>query len=126
MPLHRFHYQENIDTRSPLGQALFTIVSAVAQLERDLIRERVRVGLRNASAKGKKFGRPRAQVDAKKVAALRADGLSWSQVCEESHDKQGNRSAGLLRLAQSPVRIGRAKCLILRNHNAEPGACPQT
>ena len=34
-------YQENIDTTSPLGQALFTIVSAVAQLERDLIRERV-------------------------------------------------------------------------------------
>src|ERR1019366_174828 len=40
-------YQENIDTTSPLGQALFTIVSAVAQLERDLIRERVRAGLRN-------------------------------------------------------------------------------
>jgi DNA invertase Pin-like site-specific DNA recombinase len=34
-------YKENTDTSSPLGQALFTIVSAVAQLERDLIRERV-------------------------------------------------------------------------------------
>lgn len=43
-------YQENIDTTSPLGQALFTIVSAVAQLERDLIRERVSAGLRNARA----------------------------------------------------------------------------
>lgn len=50
-------YQENIDTTSPLGQALFTIVSAVAQLERDLIRGRVRAGLRNARAKGKRFGR---------------------------------------------------------------------
>jgi DNA invertase Pin-like site-specific DNA recombinase len=39
-------YQENIDTTSPLGQALFTIVSAVAQLERDLIRERVSAGIR--------------------------------------------------------------------------------
>lgn len=38
-------YQENIDTTSPLGQALFTIVSAVAQLERDLIRERVSAGI---------------------------------------------------------------------------------
>ena len=38
-------YQENIDTSSPLGQALFTIVSAVAQLERDLIRERVNAGI---------------------------------------------------------------------------------
>jgi len=69
-------YQENIDTTSPLGQALFTIVSAVAQLERDLIRERVRAGLRNARAKGKVFGRPRAQVDADRVAALRREGFS--------------------------------------------------
>jgi DNA invertase Pin-like site-specific DNA recombinase len=74
-------YQENIDTTSPLGQALFTIVSAVAQLERDLIRERVRAGLRNARAKGKQFGRPRAQVDAVSVATLRREGLSWSEVC---------------------------------------------
>ena len=43
-------YQENIDTSSPLGHALFTIVSAVAQLERDLIRERVSAGIRNARA----------------------------------------------------------------------------
>jgi len=53
-------------------------VSAVAQLERDLIRERVRAGLRNARAKGKKFARPRVEIDAVKVAALRRDGLSWS------------------------------------------------
>jgi len=42
-------YNENVDTSSPLGQALFTIISAVAQLERDLIRERVSAGIRNAS-----------------------------------------------------------------------------
>src|SRR6266436_4436064 len=48
-------YQENIDTSSSLGQALFTIVSAVAQLERDLIRERVSAGIRNARANGKKL-----------------------------------------------------------------------
>ena len=46
-------YQENIDTTSPLGQAVFTIVAAVATLERDLIRDRVRAGLRNARVKGK-------------------------------------------------------------------------
>src|SRR6266446_3738195 len=57
-------YQENIDTTSPLGQAVFTIVAAVATLERDLIRQRVRAGLRNARAKGKRLGRPRAIVDA--------------------------------------------------------------
>jgi len=58
-------YQENIDTSSPLGQALFTIVSAVAQLERDLIRERVTAGIRNARANGKQLGRPRRIVKPK-------------------------------------------------------------
>jgi putative DNA-invertase from lambdoid prophage Rac len=46
-----------------LGQALFTIVSAVAQLERDLIRERVSAGIRNARESGKKLGRPMRVVD---------------------------------------------------------------
>jgi DNA invertase Pin-like site-specific DNA recombinase len=49
-------YQENIDTASPIGQALFTIVAAVAQLERDLIKERISAGIRNARACGKQLG----------------------------------------------------------------------
>src|SRR6202453_3604534 len=56
-------YQENIDTSSALGQALFTIVSPVSQLERDLIRERVTAAMRNARANGKKLGRPKSAVD---------------------------------------------------------------
>src|SRR5258708_16758799 len=55
-------YQENVDTSTPLGQALFTIVSAGAQLERDLIRERLSAGVRQAKASGKRFGRPRRTV----------------------------------------------------------------
>jgi len=50
-------YQENIDTSSPLGSAIFTIISAVAQLERDIIAERVKAGLRRAKENGKKLGR---------------------------------------------------------------------
>jgi DNA invertase Pin-like site-specific DNA recombinase len=96
-------FQENIDTTSPLGQALFTIVSAVAQLERDLIRERVRAGLRNARAKGKKFGRPRAQVDALRVAALRAEGLSWSQVCERLNLSKGTAQRAFYTLPNYPL-----------------------
>jgi DNA invertase Pin-like site-specific DNA recombinase len=95
-------YQENIDTTSPLGQAIFTIVSAVAQLERDLIRERVRAGLRNARAKGKKFGRPHAQVDALRVAALRAEGLSWSQVCERLNVSKGTAQRAFYGLPNHP------------------------
>src|SRR5712672_4140860 len=64
-------YQENVDTSSALGQALFTIVSAVAQLERDLIRERVSAGVRNARACGKQLGRPRRIVNADELLRLK-------------------------------------------------------
>ncbi len=76
-------YQENIDTSSPLGSAIFTIISAVAQLERDIIAERVKAGLRRARENGKKLGRPRVTVDADKIAALRAQGHSWREIAEE-------------------------------------------
>ena len=75
-----FSYQENIDTSSPLGQALFTIVSAVAQLERDLIRERVSAGVRNARARGKQFGRPRRNVNQDELRRLRSEGASLRQI----------------------------------------------
>src|SRR5437899_9416244 len=55
--------REQIDTGSPLGQAVFTIIAAIAQLERSLIAERVRAGLRRARAEGKRLGRPPLQVD---------------------------------------------------------------
>ena len=73
-------YQENIDTSSALGQALFTIVSAVAQLERDLIRERVNAGIRNARANGKKLGRPKSSVDRQRILELKASGNSLRQI----------------------------------------------
>ncbi len=76
-------YQENIDTSSPLGQALFTIVSAVAQLERDLIRERVSAGVRNARAKGKQFGRPRRIVNQDEIRRLRSEGASLRQIASK-------------------------------------------
>jgi DNA invertase Pin-like site-specific DNA recombinase len=73
-------YQENIDTNSPLGQALFTIVSAVAQLERDLIRERVVAGIRNARANGRQLGRPRRIVSHEHILQLRKEGNSIRQI----------------------------------------------
>ena len=59
---------------------VFTVLGAVAELERSLIAERVRAGVRNARAKGKKLGRPRVIVDATQVAALRAQGASWPTI----------------------------------------------
>jgi DNA invertase Pin-like site-specific DNA recombinase len=76
-------YQENIDTSSPLGQALFTIVSAVAQLERDLIRERVSAGIRNARENGKRLGRPKSTVDRAAILKFKAEGHSLRQIAEK-------------------------------------------
>jgi DNA invertase Pin-like site-specific DNA recombinase len=67
---------EQLDTTTPTGKMVFTILGAVAELERSLIVERVRAGLRNAKAKGKKLGRPRVTVDAAKVASMRSQGAS--------------------------------------------------
>ncbi len=75
-------YQENIDTSSPLGSAIFTIISAVAQLERDIIAERVKAGLRRAKENGKKLGRPRATVDTEKIHSLRSKGLSLRAIAK--------------------------------------------
>ena len=47
-------FTENIDTSSPLGQAMFTLISAMAQIERDLIVERIKSGMDNAKKNGKK------------------------------------------------------------------------
>lgn len=54
--------REQIDTASPLGQAVFTIIAAIAQLERSIIVERVKAGFRRARAEGKQLGRPRVVV----------------------------------------------------------------
>ncbi len=49
---------EQVDTSTPTGKMVFTILGAVAELERSLIVDRVRAGMRNARAKGKRIGRP--------------------------------------------------------------------
>jgi DNA invertase Pin-like site-specific DNA recombinase len=76
-------YQENIQTDSPIGQALFVIIAAVAQLERDLICERVTAGIRNARANGKRLGRPRQYVDPDRIRELQASGLSLRQIAAQ-------------------------------------------
>ncbi len=76
-------YQENIDTSSPLGSAIFTIISAVAQLERDIIAERVKAGLRRARENGKKLGRPRIKVSENQLLMLSESGLSIRQIARQ-------------------------------------------
>ncbi len=60
---------------------MFTVLGAVAELERSLIAERVKAGLRNARAKGKRLGRLGVAMDATRVARLRAQGASCFSKC---------------------------------------------
>src|SRR5215469_2014777 len=71
---------EQIDTSTPTGKMVFTVLGAVAELERSLIAERVRAGIRNARAKGRRLGRPRVALDAHRIARLRREGASWRAV----------------------------------------------
>jgi DNA invertase Pin-like site-specific DNA recombinase len=56
--IHFVSLSESMDTSTPAGKMVFTVLGAVAELERSLIAERVRAGMRNARAKGKRIGRP--------------------------------------------------------------------
>ncbi len=71
---------EQVDTSTPMGKMVFTVLGAVAELERSLIAERVRAGLRNARAKGKRLGRPPLVADRAQMARLRAQGRSLREI----------------------------------------------
>lgn len=77
-------HQEALDTSTPMGKAMFTIIAAMAELERSVIRERVIAGLEyartNGTKSGEPIGRPRKLFRRDQVAALRRDGLSWKQI----------------------------------------------
>ena len=74
---------EGVDTSTPNGRLVFGIFASIAEFERELIRDRVRSGIAAAKAKGKRLGRPKATVDASRVAVLRAQGLSWRAIAGE-------------------------------------------
>lgn len=86
---------EQVDTSTPTGKMVFTVLGAVAELERSLIAERVRAGLRNARAKGKRLGRPRRIVDAARIAALRRAGASWAEISAELSIGKGTAQRAL-------------------------------
>lgn len=73
-------FRENIDTGGPLGRAMVVIVSAIAELERNLIIERVRAGMRRAKLEGRHIGRRPLELDREAIQRDRAHGLSLSQI----------------------------------------------
>src|SRR5580700_7126768 len=77
--------RENIDTGGPLGRAMIVIVSAIAELERSLIVERVRAGMRRAKLEGRRIGRAPLDIDRAQVVADRISGMSLTSVAKKYH-----------------------------------------
>jgi DNA invertase Pin-like site-specific DNA recombinase len=75
--------REQIDTGSPLGQAVFTIIAAISSLEKSLICDRVKAGLRRAKAEGKRLGRKPLEVDAARLDSAVRRRLSARQAAKE-------------------------------------------
>src|SRR5580692_8111830 len=75
--------RDNLDLSTPSGRLMFQIIGAMAEFERALIQERVRAGVRNARAKGKRIGRPRKLVDVLELDRLRKQGFGWKKIQAE-------------------------------------------
>jgi DNA invertase Pin-like site-specific DNA recombinase len=77
--------RENVDTSGPLGRAMLTIVGAISELERSLIVERVRAGMRRAKLEGRRIGRAPLDIDRAQVVADRLAGMSLTSVAKKYH-----------------------------------------
>jgi DNA invertase Pin-like site-specific DNA recombinase len=75
-------FRENIDTGGPLGRAMVVIVGAIAELERNLIVERVRAGMRRARLEGRHIGRRPLEIDRVGIERDRASGMSLAEVAK--------------------------------------------
>jgi DNA invertase Pin-like site-specific DNA recombinase len=75
-------FREQIDTGGPLGRAVVVIIGAIAELERNLIIERVRAGMRRARLEGRHIGRRPLDIDSDSIRTAHAQGMSLSQIAK--------------------------------------------
>ena len=83
---------ERLETETPAGRMIFTVLAAVSQLERELIAERVRNGLANARAKGRQIGRKKLR-DSALIRSLLKSGMSFRQISVIAKCSHGSVSA---------------------------------
>jgi DNA invertase Pin-like site-specific DNA recombinase len=74
--------RENVDTSGPMGRLFVTIISAIAELERSLVVDRVKSGMRRAKLEGRQIGRSRLDVNREQVVQDRRSGMSLTQVAK--------------------------------------------
>ncbi len=77
-------YSESLDTSTPMGRAMFSIIGALAELERRIVVERSVEGQRRARARGKHVGRPRRHVNEQHILQLRNEGVSLRAIARET------------------------------------------
>lgn len=86
---------ESVDTSTPMGKMIFTVLGAVAELERSLIKERVAMGLERARKEGKPHGRPRRIFDREKAQRLRDEGKSFREIGQLLKVNKGTVAAAI-------------------------------
>jgi DNA invertase Pin-like site-specific DNA recombinase len=102
--------RENIDTSGPMGRLFLTLISSIAELESDLIRERVKAGMRRAKLEGRQIGRARLDIDREQVVIDRRSGMSLTvvakrhsisraSVCRLMKEANGNSPSAVLAAA---------------------------
>ena len=83
-------YDNNLDTSTPTGKLVFHVIGAVAEFEKDIIKERVKAGLENAKRKGKKLGRPGVDDSViEEAKVLRGQGKSFRTIGKELGISEG-------------------------------------
>ena len=98
---------ESIDTSTPMGKMVYTVIAAVAELERSLIRERVMMGLERAKAQGKQLGRPKGTaLDTNRIYRLRAEGLSLMEIARRLGTSKSSVARILRTVPKNPFQSG--------------------
>jgi DNA invertase Pin-like site-specific DNA recombinase len=111
--------RENIDTGGALGRALLTIIAAIAELERSLIVERVKAGMRRAKLEGRRIGRAPLNVNREAVVRDRCTGMSLTKVAEKHRISRAS-VCRLVKQSASPERVATIHRQDQRESGMEP------
>jgi DNA invertase Pin-like site-specific DNA recombinase len=117
-------FREQLDTGGPLGRAVVVIISAIAELERSLIVERVRAGMRRARLEGRRIGRAPLNVDRAAVVRHREHGQSLTQIAKTFHISRATVSRIIKEERETACSKGslQAALQIQENRLPEPAA----
>jgi len=97
--------RENIDTGGPLGRAMLTIIGAISELERSLIVERVKAGMRRAKLEGRRIGRAPLNINREEVVSDRRSGMSLTKVARKHHISRASVCRLMREAGISPTRV---------------------